>query len=500
QYDVTCSSKQLKVAVFVNNSESIVYLEKLKGYPVQYDVTCSSKQLKVAVFVNNSESIVYLEKLKGYPGCQPELSPGKALFRLPLDNIYTCGTTRMHNKITGQRIFYHRVMIETPGEETEVILAKCVLPGGFNQTSTSGSRSRRQSLPFDLIEPEHLNITEYIEARAPVPYLDVAIRQNGRVLDTTLNVQPGTPLEMLVFLDPKSRGIRSRSRCHVRAGSDLIFPGGLCKTAGRSGTKGTGASPPAAIGQRRGADQSQPAVMSRSLCHANLHTPLNDTYGILTSYLKVTDSSSNQEEIIVMNGCSIDPYIFGNFETLDGGDTLSAKFRAFKFPESNYVLFVGTVNICIKECKGVPCGNDQYGYGRRKRAIPPQLPNDPNKVFEVELTTFLKVEYRDELFTLKKGSISGEFDTRHANQLPLKQAATIDGDPSFLLETSAAPNLQAQMSSVLLVVAMAYGDSANRHMPSSTWSRDRQLICRLAREAFGRVPFEVPVGQESTSI
>src|SRR5207245_1625523 len=53
------------------------------------------------------------------------------------------------------------------------------------------------------------------------------------------------------------------------------------------------------------------------------------------------------------DSCSIDPYIFGNFETLDGGDSLSAKFRAFKFPESNYVLFVGTVNVCLKECKGV---------------------------------------------------------------------------------------------------------------------------------------------------
>lgn len=51
--------------------------------------------------------------------------------------------------------------------------------------------------------------------------------------------------------------------------------------------------------------------------------------------------------------CSIDPYIFGNFETSDGGDSLSAKFRAFKFPESNYVLFTGTVNVCLKECKGV---------------------------------------------------------------------------------------------------------------------------------------------------
>lgn len=180
-----------------------------------------------------------------------------------------------------------------------------------------------------------------------------------------------------------------------------------------------------------------------------------DTYGILTSYLKVTDSSSNQEEIIVMNGCSIDPYIFGNFETLDGGDTLSAKFRAFKFPESNYVLFVGTVNVCIKECKGVPCGNGQYGYGRRRRSIPPELPSDPNKVFEVELTTFLKVEYKDELFRLKKGSISGEFDARDANQLPLKQAVSFNEDTSFLRGSNKTPDLRASPLVLLIVSVIA---------------------------------------------
>ncbi|CAG2178058.1 unnamed protein product, partial [Oppiella nova] len=78
-------------------------------------------------------------------------------------------------------------------------------------------------------------------------------------------------------------------------------------------------------------------------------------YGLLVSFLKVTAVNANnntQEEVIILNGCSIDPYIFGNFETLDGGDSLSAKFRAFKFPESNYVKFVGTVNVCINECKG----------------------------------------------------------------------------------------------------------------------------------------------------
>ncbi|OQR67075.1 hypothetical protein BIW11_02259 [Tropilaelaps mercedesae] len=53
--------------------------------------------------------------------------------------------------------------------------------------------------------PSHLNITEYIEAHAPVPYLEIGIRQNGRLLDTTYNVQPGTPLEMVIYLDQKSK-------------------------------------------------------------------------------------------------------------------------------------------------------------------------------------------------------------------------------------------------------------------------------------------------------
>ena len=36
--------------------------------------------------------------------------------------------------------------------------------------------------------------------------------------------------------------------------------------------------------------------------------------------------------------CSVDPYLFENFETSDG-DFLKAKFRAFKFPQSPFVLF-----------------------------------------------------------------------------------------------------------------------------------------------------------------
>jgi len=56
----------------------------------------------------------------------------------------------------------------------------------------------------------------------------------------------------------------------------------------------------------------------------------------------------------------VDPYLFENFNTVDG-DFLSAKFRAFKFPESTYVQFKGTVNVCLDKCRGVSSsGQNQW--------------------------------------------------------------------------------------------------------------------------------------------
>lgn len=85
----------------------------------------------------------------------------------------------------------------------------------------------------------------------------------------------------------------------------------------------------------------------------------------------------------------MDPYLFENFNTVDG-DTLTAKFRAFKFPDSTFVQFRGTVNVCLDKCKGVQCSNGQIGYGRRKREIPQSA--DPNKIYEVSMTAFIQVD------------------------------------------------------------------------------------------------------------
>uniref|UniRef100_A0A182R2L2 ZP domain-containing protein n=1 Tax=Anopheles funestus TaxID=62324 RepID=A0A182R2L2_ANOFN len=113
-------------------------------------------------------------------------------------------------------------------------------------------------------------------------------------------------------------------------------------------------------------------------------------YGLGVNYMLVTDTKY-QEETIIFNGCSVDPYLFENFNTVDG-DLLAAKFRAFKFPESTYVQFRGTVNVCVDRCKGVICSNGQTAFGRRKREIS-VAPADPNKVYEVTMTTFIKVNY-----------------------------------------------------------------------------------------------------------
>merc|ERR1712133_125417 len=75
------------------------------------------------------------------------------------------------------------------------------------------------------------------------------------------------------------------------------------------------------------------------------------------------------------------------------GDFLKAKFRAFKFPQSSFVLFKGTVNVCLDSCLGVTCSNGQRGFGRKKRSV--HEGGDPNKVYEISMSTVIKMECDD---------------------------------------------------------------------------------------------------------
>ncbi|CAD7076855.1 unnamed protein product [Hermetia illucens] len=298
-----------------------------------HKVHCTEDVMRVEIAIpmgKASETEIYLEGLKGYPDvrCQPKVNETWAEFTLSLEDFYTCGITRMVNKLTGKKVYYHKIIIEEE-EGKEIVSVKCITTGPvYNVLNRTHTVSKRDVLPAGFQEAEDLDITMSYTKNAPEPIIDVGVRQGGQRVTGELNVSPGTPLVMEIFLDKTSAPV----------------------------------------------------------------------YGLGVTYMEVTDTK-NQEETIIFNGCSIDPYLFENFNTVDG-DFLSAKFRAFKFPESTYVQFRATVNVCLDKCQGTSCSNGQIGYGRRRREIRPNA--DPNKVYEFAVGTFIKVS---DIEGIKKGEI-----------------------------------------------------------------------------------------------
>lgn len=149
--------------------------------------------------------------------------------------------------------------------------------------------------------------------------------------------------------------------------------------------------------------------------------------------------------------CSIDPYIFANFESEDAGKSISAKFRAFKFPDTNYVLFVGTVNVCIKSCLPVNCGEGIFGYGKRRRrqtssvnySASDKLNADPRKVFEAELSTFINVGYDTDIKTLSNLASAKRDDLYQLDTTNIDSKVTFEV-PDKLYQQS--PSLSASKS------------------------------------------------------
>jgi len=359
---------------------------------VQHKVKCSPTEMKVEMILNDNVTDVYLEGMKHFGkdiGCQATTEGNTAVFRLSIVDLDSCGLTKVVDRSTGHRVYYHRIVVERDGEK-EVRLVKC----GFHPAGAV-SKSKRDILASDFVEDEEYDIT-IVEGRAVEPVLGIAVLQNGRVIGDDLIVQPGTALQMDIFLDDNS----------------------------------------------------------------------TSTYGLRVSYMDVTDRRT-KEETIILNGCSVDPYLFENFNTLDG-DKLTARFKAFKFPETNYVLFRGTIDVCLDTCTGVECSNGQVAFGRKRRDVAPETDSNwrKDRVFEVSMTTMVKL---DEQTNIKKDVLGSSASSDMVTQpLPANQQQSVidqlepkpEPEPEFkpnltpLVSTGEASSANSVHSPVLLLVAL----------------------------------------------
>ncbi|GBN32110.1 hypothetical protein AVEN_107163-1 [Araneus ventricosus] len=71
-------------------------------------------------------------------------------------------------------------------------------------------------------------------------------------------------------------------------------------------------------------------------------------YDISLRYLTLADPTRSHEEVVVMNGCSVDPFVLDVYPPVDG--VLRSQFRAFKFQSSDFVIFLATVSVCLQQC------------------------------------------------------------------------------------------------------------------------------------------------------
>lgn len=89
-----------------------------------------------------------------------------------------------------------------------------------------------------------------------------------------------------------------------------------------------------------------------------------------TGKLKI--NFSIQFELIVnfYYSCPVDTYVFPELGRSRDGDSLEARFNAFKIPESNFLVFEATVRTCKDGCQPAYCnGINGRSFGRKRRSI-----------------------------------------------------------------------------------------------------------------------------------
>lgn len=74
-----------------------------------------------------------------------------------------------------------------------------------------------------------------------------------------------------------------------------------------------------------------------------------------------------------IHSCPVDTFVFPELGRSRDGDSLEARFNAFKIPESNFLVFEATVKTCRDGCQPAYCsgaaGRSEPSFGRKKRSL-----------------------------------------------------------------------------------------------------------------------------------
>ncbi|ODN02186.1 hypothetical protein Ocin01_04491 [Orchesella cincta] len=335
-------------------------------------VACNENEMVVDVLSSSSHLITeaYLQGLKNYPdpSCSPTglgLTKGQdhhhhMQFKLSLSDLtfYRCGTNLIINKITGTRTYYNRlnvVVLEKDEDETNI-----------NNRTTTPASSSDVVAPLVTDDENYVYNTQTVLIKCQFANL-TAFNHNNRIRRDVLPA--GFQEAEVLKLDGVFEGSAPDPMLTMRVKQD-----------GR------------VIGHELLVQPGTPLTMEVAIDDPSSR----EIYGILMSQMDVTDNAA-QDEIIMLNGCSVDPYLFENFRTSDS-DLLTAQFKAFKFPDSNYVLFRGTVNVCLESCEPTDCSNGQKGYGRRRRrdlSSSSSSSEEKSRLYEVQMTTLIRMAKSD---------------------------------------------------------------------------------------------------------
>lgn len=140
--------------------------------------------------------------------------------------------------------------------------------------------------------------------------------------------------------------------------------------------------------------------------------------------------SGRSIQLIDRFGCPVDPYVFPELDKLRDGDTLEARFNAFKIPESNFLVFEATVRSCREGCQPAycpgPAGRQEPSFGRRRRSL---------NLTELELPEPQALEGVDQLDTANSEQVTVVNSTTVSATIGGAQLnATQDGEKSKEVE------------------------------------------------------------------